>query len=75
MDWSGCILVISRPGYLSGVPALRDDPRMSVQAVIHNMDDGVTAPEVVEMFNLRTPASDIEAIYDYALRHRAPSPV
>jgi len=75
MDWSGCPLVVSRSGYISGAPALRDDPRMFAQSVVDNMDDGMTASEVVEMFSLRTPAADIQAVYDYAKRAREPSPV
>jgi uncharacterized protein (DUF433 family) len=75
MDWSGCPLVVSRPGYLSGEPALRDDPRVPPDAIAVNMDDGMTAQEVAEMFGLTTtPVSDIQAIYDYAKRQRAPSP-
>jgi uncharacterized protein (DUF433 family) len=75
MDWSGCPLVVRRPGYLSGKPALRDDPRVPPETVVVNMDDGMTAGEVAEMFDLRTPISDIQAIYDHAKRQRAPSPV
>ena len=77
MDWSGCPLVVSRPGYVSGAPALRDDPRMPVQGVIENMDDDEEARtdverarNVVEMFGLRTSVADVLAIYDYAKRQR-----
>jgi uncharacterized protein (DUF433 family) len=75
MDWSGCPLVCARPGYLSGNPALVDDPRVSPETVVVNMDDGMTASEVTETFGLRTPPSDIRAVYDYALRQRALHPV
>ncbi len=75
MDWSGCPAVLARPGYLSGKPALRDDPRVSPETVVVNMDDGVSAAEIVALFGLRTPPADIQAIYDHALKQRAPSPV
>jgi uncharacterized protein (DUF433 family) len=75
MKWSGCPLVVSRPGYLSGEPALRDDPRVTLETIVVNMDDGMTAQEVADMFGLATPVSDIEAIYDHAKKQRAPSPV
>ncbi|MBV8095983.1 MAG: hypothetical protein JO110_22685 [Acetobacteraceae bacterium] len=70
MDWSGCPLVVSRPGYLSGAPALREDPRFPAAAVIENMDLGESAQDVVEAYALTTPARDIQAIYDYAKRQR-----
>jgi uncharacterized protein (DUF433 family) len=75
MDWSGCPLVVSRAGYLSGKPALRDDPRVPPETIVVNMDDGMTAQQVAEMFGLRTPVVDILAIYDYAKKQRAPSSV
>jgi len=71
MDWSGCPFVVSRPGYLSGEPALRDDPRVPPEAIAVNMDDGMTAQEVAEMFGLTTSVSDIQAIYEYAKKQRA----
>jgi uncharacterized protein (DUF433 family) len=75
MDWSGCPVVLSRPGYLSGRPALRDDPRMPVDAVIENMDLGETAQQVIENYGLKTPLRDVLAVYDYAQRQRVQSPV
>jgi uncharacterized protein (DUF433 family) len=75
MDWSGCALVVSRPGYLSGKPALRDDPRVPPEAIVENMDDDMTAQEVAELFGLKTSVSDIQAVYDYATRQRALHPV
>jgi uncharacterized protein (DUF433 family) len=75
MDWSGCPLVVSRPGHLSGKPALRDDPRVPPEAIVVNMDDAMTAQEVAELFDLQTPVSDIQAVYDFAKRQRALHPV
>ncbi len=75
MDWSGCPLVVSRPGYLSGKPALRDDPRVPPEAIVENMNDDMTAQEVAALFGLKTAISDIQAVYDYAKRQRALHPV
>jgi len=75
MDWSGCPLVISRPGFLSGAPALRDDPRMPVDLVVENMDLGETAQDVADNYQLRTSPDGIRAVHEYAVRQRALSPV
>ncbi len=48
IDWAGCHLVVRREGCLGGGPALRDDPRVMPEAVYENMDDGMTAEQVVE---------------------------
>ena len=75
MDWSGCPLVISRPGFISGAPALRDDPRMPADLVIENMDLGESAEDVADNYQLHTPPHEVLAIYQYAKRQRALSPV
>lgn len=66
---------MARTGFLSGAPALRDDPRMPVQSVVENMDDGLTAEEVAALFNLRTPARELQPIHAYAVAQRATHPV
>jgi hypothetical protein len=60
---------------LSGEPALRDDPRVPPEAIVVNMDDTMTATEVADLFNLQTPVSDIQAVYDFAKRQRVLHPV
>jgi uncharacterized protein (DUF433 family) len=75
MDWSGCPIVMSRPGYISGAPALRGDPRMPADLVIENMDLGESAQDVVENYQLHTPPDDVLAVYQYAKRQPALSPV
>ena len=74
MDWSGCPLVISRPGVISGAPALREDPRMPADLVVENMDLGESARDVVGNYQLRTSPDDVLAVYKYAKRQRALSP-
>jgi uncharacterized protein (DUF433 family) len=46
MDWQKFELAITDPRYLHGMPVFRDEPRMPVQAVLDNLDDGM-APEAV----------------------------
>jgi uncharacterized protein (DUF433 family) len=71
IDWSGCPLVTRREGYIGGKPALRDDPRVPPEIIVDNMDDGDTAEDVIEAYELRTPATDVRAIYEFAVRQRA----
>jgi uncharacterized protein (DUF433 family) len=72
VDWSGCAVVASRPGYLSGGPALRDDPRVPPEVIVDNMDAGETAEDVIENYGLRTPLKDVLTLYEYAKRQRGP---
>ncbi len=75
MDWSGCPVVRARPGYLSGKPALRDDPRVPPETIVENLDAGETPEQVIENYGLRTPLSDVIAVYAYAKGQRVASPV
>jgi uncharacterized protein (DUF433 family) len=75
IDWSGCPAVRARPGYLSGKPALRHDPRVSPETIVDNMDTGETAEQVIENFGLRTKLQDVLAVYEWAKRQRVQSPV
>jgi uncharacterized protein (DUF433 family) len=75
IDWSHCHAVRTKPGYLSGAAALLDDPRIPAETVIVNIDAGMTAEEVVELFGLKTPLKDVLAIYHYAKAQRVAHPV
>lgn len=66
IDWTGCPAVTRRPGYLSGAPALKDDPRVPPETIVDNMDSGESAEAVIDNFSLRTPLNDVLAIYAYA---------
>jgi uncharacterized protein (DUF433 family) len=52
------------------MPALRDDPRVPPETVMDNMDEGLSAQDVIELFALRTSVSDILAIYEYSKKLR-----
>lgn len=75
IDWNGCLAVCTRPEFLSGQPALRDDPRVPPEAIVNNMDAGETAEQVIENFGLRTPLADVRAVYAHAKRQRVEHPV
>jgi uncharacterized protein (DUF433 family) len=75
IDWSRCPVVRAKPGYISGAAALRDDPRIPAETIIVNMDAGMTAEEVVDMFALTTPLNDVLAVYKYATDQRVANPV
>ncbi len=75
IDWSGCPAVRARPGYICGEAALIDDPRVPAETVVVNMDEGMSAAEVREIFGLKTRIEDIEAIYKYAKDQRVAHPV
>ena len=74
IDWTACPAVTRRPGYLSGGPALRADPRIPPETIVENMDAGETAEEVVRNFRLRTPVDEVLTVYRYAQEQRAHPP-
>jgi len=75
IDWSRCPVVRVQPGYLSGGPALRDDPRVPPETIVENMDAGETPEQVIENYGLHTSLRDILAVYDYAQRQRVARPI
>ena len=75
IDWSRCPVVRARPGYLSGRPAPRDDPRVPPESIVANLDAGETVAQVIENYGLRTSPRDVLAVYAYAKKQRVASPV
>jgi uncharacterized protein (DUF433 family) len=73
IDWSRCPAVRATPGYQSGAPALRDDPRVSLETIVGNTDSGETAKQVIENLGLKTSLQDVLAIYSCAQRQRVTS--
>ena len=70
IDRSHCPAVRTKPDYISGAAALLDDPRVPAETVIVNMDEGMSAEDVVETFGLETPLEDVLAVYEYAKEQR-----
>jgi uncharacterized protein (DUF433 family) len=64
VNWSRCPVVRTKPGYVSGVAALLDDPRVPAETAIMNMDEGMSAEEVIETFGPTTPLKDVLAVYN-----------
>jgi uncharacterized protein (DUF433 family) len=62
IDWSRCPAVRTKSGYIYGAVALRDDPRVPAETVVVNMDEGMSAEEVLETFGLKTPLKDALAV-------------
>ena len=52
MDWSRFDLAMTDPRYLHGAPVFRDEPRMPVQAVLDNLDDGMTPDAVAKAYQI-----------------------
>jgi len=52
MDWSKFDLAMTDRGYLHGAPVFRDEPRMPVQAVLDNLDDGMTPEAVARAYQI-----------------------
>jgi uncharacterized protein (DUF433 family) len=75
IDWSRCPAVRIRPGYLSGGPALRDDPRVPPETIVENLEAGETAEQIIENYGLRTSLQDVLSVYEYAKKQRVTSPV
>jgi len=67
IDWSDCPIVERNPRKMAGVPTLRAW-RLSADSIVENHDDGVSAAEIAEMFEV--PIADVEAILAYAERAR-----
>ena len=58
-----------------GAAALLDDPRVPAETVVVNMDEGMSAEEVVATFGLNTPIKDVLVVYNYAKEQRVAHPV
>ena len=52
MDWSKFDFAMTDPGYLHGAPVFKDEPRMPVQAVLDNLNDGMTPDAVAKAYQI-----------------------
>ena len=68
MDWSGCELVESVPGKVSGVPLIRGT-RVPADQVIESFDDGESVDEIAYNYDLN--AADILRLLEYRNHRRA----
>jgi uncharacterized protein (DUF433 family) len=67
MDWSGCEVVETIPGKVSGVPLIRHT-RVPVDLVIASKDGGETIEEIAYNYDLRS--EDILAVLSYRDSHQ-----
>jgi uncharacterized protein (DUF433 family) len=52
MGWSKFDLAMTDPRYLHGAPVFREEPRMPVQAVLDNLDDGMTQEAIAKAYQI-----------------------
>jgi uncharacterized protein (DUF433 family) len=52
MDWSKFDLAMMDTRYLHGTPVFKDEPRMPVQAVLDNLDDGMSPDAVAKAYQI-----------------------
>lgn len=52
MDWSTCDLAMVDPRYLHGTPVFKEEPRLPVQAVLDNLDDGMSPEDVAKAYRI-----------------------
>jgi uncharacterized protein (DUF433 family) len=69
LDWSQCGAVESVPGKLSGAWVFRGT-RLPVAAVFENLEDGLTADEIVKMFDGLT-REQVNAVLEFAAQSLA----
>ena len=52
MDWSKFDLAMTDPQYLSGEPVFKEEPRISVQTVLDNLEDGMTPEQIAKAWQI-----------------------
>jgi uncharacterized protein (DUF433 family) len=52
MDWSKFDLEIVDSRYLHGKPVFKDEPRVPVEAVLDNLDDGMSPEAVANAYRI-----------------------
>jgi uncharacterized protein (DUF433 family) len=67
IDWSQCPLVQRDLDFYGGVLAVREHPRLPVEALIYNYLDGETIETVAYMFEVDVEL--VRAIVQYYLDH------
>ena len=73
MDWSKFDLAMTNPRYLHGVPVFKDEPRVPVQAVLDNLDDGMTPDAVAMAYQIDVRL--VKAVKQFAESQRLAHPV
>ena len=72
INWSQCPLVEVKPNVQSGAPVLRGT-RLPVSAIVDNFEDGLSAEEISEQFQISVER--VQEILAYVASHRIAHPV
>lgn len=61
------------PRYQSGAPVFKDDPRMPVQAVLDNLEDGMTPEQIAKAWKVELRL--VASVQQFAESQRLARPV
>jgi uncharacterized protein (DUF433 family) len=67
IDWSKCPIVEFDPEKMGGKATVRAW-RITADSIVDNRDEGMSAEEIAEVFDL--PLADVKTILDYAEENR-----
>jgi uncharacterized protein (DUF433 family) len=68
VDWAKFELAMTDPRYFHGVAVFRDEPRMPVQAVLDNLDDGMSLEDIAMAYEINVVL--VEAVRHFAKSQR-----
>ncbi len=71
IDWSECSAVESVPGKMSGAWVLRGT-RMPVQTIFENLEAGLSAKEITEVFDVTE--DEVDAVIHFVARSLEKTP-
>ena len=52
MDWAKFKLAMTDPRYIHGAAVFKDEPRMPVQTVLDNLDDGMSPEAIANAYQI-----------------------
>ncbi|HEX4232042.1 MAG TPA: DUF433 domain-containing protein [Bryobacteraceae bacterium] len=73
MDWSKFDLAMTDSRYLGGTPVFKDEPRMPIQTVLDNLDDGMTPQEIADAWQIELRL--VTGVQQFAESQRLAHPV
>jgi uncharacterized protein (DUF433 family) len=73
MDWSKFDLAMTDLRYQSGAPVFKEEPRMPVQTVFDNLEDGMTPEAIAKAWQIDLRL--VAGVKQFAQRQRLARPV
>ncbi len=73
MNWSKFELAMTDPEFQGGSPVFKDDPRMPVQTVLDNLDDGMTPEQIAKAWRIELRL--VASVKQFAESQRLAHPV